>query len=116
MLRNTWVSTLNAAMRHMARRDDIPLVDLETLHLQLPAAHLYKEDGLHPRPNLLITVCMNLLLNIYEQSTGRSLLSDALVIIGNAAHAFHCACCRHCSTVCPGHQTCSMMQRVYGSG
>ncbi len=76
MLRNTWVATLNAAMRHLARRENIPLVDLETLHLQLPAQHLYKADGFHPQPSLLITVCVNLLLNMYEQSTGTSLLAD----------------------------------------
>ena len=77
MLRNTWVATLNAAMRHIARRDNIPLVDLETLHLQLPAQHLYRPDGFHPQPSLLITVCMNLLLNMYEQSTGSNLLEGA---------------------------------------
>jgi len=73
MLRNNWVATLNAAMRHVAARDGIPLVELETLHLQLPAAHLYNSDGFHPQPNLLITVCVNLLLNMYEQATGRRL-------------------------------------------
>ena len=77
MLRNTWVATLNAAMRHIARRDNLPLVDLETLHLQLPVEHVYRVDGFHPRSNLLIQVCLNLLLNMYEQSTGSSVLGDA---------------------------------------
>ena len=77
MLRNACVSTLNGAMRHIARRDNLPLVDLETLHLQLPVEHVYRVDGFHPRSNLLIQVCMNLLLNMYEQSTGSSVLGDA---------------------------------------
>ena len=74
LLRNKWVSTLNAAMRHMAKRDNVPLIDLERLHMQLPAAHCYRFDGFHPHGELLVTVTLNLLLNMYEQSTGSSLL------------------------------------------
>ena len=69
LLRNNWIATLNAALRALAKRNNIPLVDLETLHLQLPAAHLYKADGFHPQEELLVQVCMNLLLNMYEQIT-----------------------------------------------
>ena len=70
LLRNNWVATLNAALRHLAMRDDIALIDLETLHIQLPAAHCFKQDGFHPQNELLVTVCMNLLLNMYEQASG----------------------------------------------
>ena len=71
LLNNNWVSTLNAAMRAVARRDGLPLLDLETLHLQLPAAHCYMIDGIHPLHTLLVSVSLNLVLNMYEQSTGR---------------------------------------------
>ena len=71
---NNWASSLNAAMRHMARRDGLPLLDLETLHLQLPAAHLYMTDGLHPLDTLLVYISLNLVLNMYEQDTGRAVI------------------------------------------
>ena len=77
LLRNNWVATFNAALRFLADRDDIPLIDLETLHLQLPAAHCHKRDGFHPQHELLVAVCMNLLLSIYELSTGSKLLAQA---------------------------------------
>lgn len=48
LLNNNLVSTLNAAMRRIAQRDGLPLLDLETLHLQLPAAHCYMNDGIPP--------------------------------------------------------------------
>ena len=77
LLRNGWIATFNAALRFLAERDDIPLIDLETLHLQLPAAHCLISDGIHPQPELLVAVCMNLLLNIYEQSTDSRRLAQA---------------------------------------
>ena len=49
LLRNNWIATLNAALRALATREDIPLIDVEALHLQLPAAHCHKPDGFHPQ-------------------------------------------------------------------
>ena len=69
------MSTLNAAMRHLAGRDGIPLLDLEVLNRQLPAAHLYQNDGIHPLDTLLVSVSLNLVLNMYEQSTGRAVVA-----------------------------------------
>ena len=67
---NNWVGTLNAALRHMAEQDNIPLVEVETLMLQLPAAHCYTSDGIHPHGNLLAMTLMNVLLNEYERDAG----------------------------------------------
>ncbi len=77
LLRNNWVATLNSALRHLAARDGVPLLDVEALHLQLPAAHCHKPDGFHPQAELLVHVAVNLLLNMYEQATGSSLLDEA---------------------------------------
>ena len=77
LLFNNWIGTLNAALRHVAKRDNIPLVDLETLLLQLPAAHCYSVDGIHPHGKLLATVFMNLVLNIYEQDASSSVVGTA---------------------------------------
>ena len=77
IMMNNWVGTLNAALRHLARQDGVPLVDLETLHLQLPAAHCYTPDGTHPHGGMLVSVCMNLVLNMYERDTGSDLLAVA---------------------------------------
>ncbi len=82
LLNNTWVSTLNAAMRAIAERDGLPLLDLEALHLQMPAAHCYMTDGIHPRDTLLGSVTLNLILNMYEQSTGRA-------VVVPETHALH---------------------------
>ena len=81
LLRNSWIATFNAALRGLADREGIPLVDLETLHLQLPAAHSFQHDRLHPQGEVLVRVCMNLLLNMYEQSTGSKLLARAWVVL-----------------------------------
>ena len=53
----------------MAWQDSLPLFDLETLHLQLPAAHCYVADGVHPHGALLVTVYLNLVLNMYDQGS-----------------------------------------------
>ena len=74
LVHNNFYSTLNAAMRHVARQDSIPLVDLERLHLQLPTAHCYNSDGVHPLGVLLVSVYLNLVLNLYERDVGSSLL------------------------------------------
>ncbi len=74
---NNWVATLNAALRHFARQDAIPMVDLEAIHLQLPAAHCFTHDGTHPHGEMLVAVCLNLVLNLYERDTGSNLLAVA---------------------------------------
>ena len=42
LLWNNWIAALNTALRHMAAADGLPVVDLEALSLQLPAAYLYR--------------------------------------------------------------------------
>ena len=62
----------------MARRDNIPLLDVENLLLQLPAAHGYKsQDGIHPIPEMMAKVCINLLLNMYIWDVKSSILESA---------------------------------------
>ena len=75
LLRSNWFATLDAALRYVAKRENIPLIDLEAIHLQLPAAHVYQWDGTHPLGEVLIAVCVNLLLNMHEQSLSSGLLA-----------------------------------------
>jgi len=42
LLWNNWIAALNTALRHMAAEDGLPVIDLEALALQLPAAYLYR--------------------------------------------------------------------------
>jgi hypothetical protein len=65
LLLNNYMATLNAALRHVAASDSMALLDFEAVALQLPAAHLYMDDGLHPQVLLTAKVLMNLLLNEY---------------------------------------------------
>jgi hypothetical protein len=67
---NNYIVTLNAALRHVAASDGLALIDFATIAQQLPAAHLWIRDGMHPHPKLSSIVVMNLLLNEYERRTG----------------------------------------------
>ena len=69
LLLNNYMATVNAALRHVAASDGLVLIDLEAVAVQLPAAHLYLDDGMHPRGGLT-RVAMNLLLNEYEHHHG----------------------------------------------
>ena len=69
LLLNNYIATMNAALRYVAATDGLVLIDLEAIAVQLPAAHLYLDDGMHPRGGLT-RVTMNLLLNEYERHSG----------------------------------------------
>ena len=70
LLLNNYIATLNAALRHVAASDGFALIDFESIALQLPAAHLYMDDGMHPIGGLTSRVTMNLLLNEYDRHSG----------------------------------------------
>ena len=42
LLWNNWIAVVNAALRHMAAKHGNPVIDLEALAQQLPAAYLYR--------------------------------------------------------------------------
>ena len=70
LLLNNYMATLNAALRHVAASDGIPLVDFEALALQLPAAHCIWATGCTRRAargGLMSKVTMDLMLNDYDR-------------------------------------------------
>ena len=66
LLWNNYIASVNAALRHAAKRLSLTVIDFEVLALQLPQHHLHTHDGMHPHGKLLATVVMNLLLNEYN--------------------------------------------------
>ena len=67
---NNYIVALNAALQHIAAADGLALIDWAKFAQQLPSAHLWIRDGMHPHPKLSTVVVMNLLLNEYERRTG----------------------------------------------
>ena len=49
LLWNSHIAAVNAALRHVAARESLPLLDLERIMMQLPAAHVHARDGFHPQ-------------------------------------------------------------------
>jgi hypothetical protein len=71
---NNYITTLNAAVRHVAESERMTLIDFEAIALQLPTAHLYTSDGTHPIGDLSAAVIMNLLLNEYDSRSGSAVI------------------------------------------
>ena len=72
---NNYITTLNAALRHVAASEGMALIDFEQIALQLPTAHLYGNDGTHPIGELSAGVIMNLLLNEFDSRSSGAALS-----------------------------------------
>ena len=52
LLWNAHIATVNAALRYVAARESLILLDYEQTMSQLPAAHLHARDGFHPQVTL----------------------------------------------------------------
>ena len=52
LLWNNYIAAVNHALRHVAAREGLPLLDYEDVTLQLPAAHAHARDGFHPQARL----------------------------------------------------------------
>ena len=72
LLWNNHLAVVNAALRHASREMALPVIDYESISMQLPDMHLHVRDGLHPQDKLLGTVFMDLLLNEYAAAQQRS--------------------------------------------
>jgi len=49
VLWNNYIGAVNAALRHVATREALSVVDYEGMMLQLPTAHAHARDGFHPQ-------------------------------------------------------------------
>jgi len=49
VLWNNYIAAVNGALRHVAAREALPVVDYEGMMLQLPTAHAHSRDGFHPQ-------------------------------------------------------------------
>ena len=49
MLWNNYIAAVNGALRHVAAREALPVVDYEGMMLQLPTSHAHASDGFHPQ-------------------------------------------------------------------
>ena len=48
VLWNNYIAAVNGALRFVAARQSLPIIDYERIMLQLPTAHLHSADGFHP--------------------------------------------------------------------
>ena len=49
MLWNNYIAAVNGALRHVAAREALPVIDYEDIMLQLPTAYVHSGDGFHPQ-------------------------------------------------------------------
>ena len=87
LLYNNWVvETLDAVLQHAAQLDTIPLVDCCSIWRRCTCScrprTVHERDGMHPHGQMLVWICMNLVLNVYEQQTR----SDSLKMFRSRRH------------------------------